>query len=57
MTSLGVAATNLMNAARIREKISDRGYFECDGVDSMSSGSLPSALGDTWHHGLPIRLR
>ena len=37
--------------------LSDKGYHECDGVDSMSGGSLPSDLGDTWHHGRPIRPR
>ena len=32
----------------------NRGYCECDGVDSMSRDSLSSDLGDTWHRGPPI---
>ena len=55
--SLGEAATNLMNDVRIREIFINRGYCECDGVDSMSSCSLSSDLGDTWHHGPPTSPR
>ena len=54
VTSLGDAATNLRNDARIREIFMDKGYSECDGVDSMSSGSMSSGLGDTWRQGLPV---
>ena len=57
VTSLGEAATNLMNDARTREIFSGKGYCECDGVDSMSNDSLSSDPGDTWHRGPPIRPR
>ena len=57
VTSLGVAATNMMIDAREREIFSDKVNYERHGVDSMSRGSLPSDLGDTWHHGPPKRPR
>ena len=40
-----------MNDVRIREIFINRGYCECDGVDSMSRCILSSDLGDTWYHG------
>ena len=52
VTSLGVAAANLMKDARVREIFSGKGYYECDDVDSMPSDRLSSDLDDTWHHGL-----
>ena len=53
MSSLGDAATNLINDVRVREIFINRGYCECDDLDSMSSGSMSPDLGDTWHQGLP----
>ena len=43
--------------ARIRGIFSGQGFHECDDVDSMPSDRLSSDLGDTWHHGPPIRPR
>ena len=57
VTSLGEAGTNLMNDVRIREIFINKGYCECDSVDSMSRGSLSSDLGDTWYHGPPMSER
>ena len=46
-----------MKDARIREFFSGKNYYECDDVNSMPSDRLSSDLGDTWHHGPPIRPR
>ena len=53
VTSLGVAATNLMNDVKIIDIFFNSAYCECDGVDL----SLSSDLGDTWYHGPPISPR
>ena len=54
VTSLGEAATTLMDDARIRETFGDRGYSERDDIDSMSSGSMSPDLSDMWHQGPPM---
>ena len=51
VSSPGEAATNLMNDARIRDIFINRGYCECDNLNSMSSGSMSPDLGDTGHQG------
>ena len=38
----------------IRQLFITRGHSERDDIDSMSSGSMPPDLGDTWHQGLPM---
>ena len=38
----------------IRQLFITRGHSERDDIDSMSSGSVPPDLGDTWHQGLPM---
>ena len=53
VTSLGVAATNLMNDVKIIDIFFNSAYCECDGVDL----SLSSDLGDTWYHGPPVSPR
>ena len=54
VSSLGEAAANLMNDARLREIFISRGYCECDDLDSMSSGSMSPDLGDTGDQGTSL---
>ena len=54
VSSLGEAATNLMNGVRIRDIIINRGYCQCDDLASMSSGSMSPDLGGTGHPGTSL---
>ena len=53
VSSLGVAAANLMNDVRIREIFINRRFCECDDQNSMSSGSMSPDLEEHGIKGSP----
>ena len=45
----GVGPDCAVAKRRTRKKKKNRGYCECDDLDSLSSGRMSLDLGDTWH--------
>ena len=50
----GEAVMSLVSENKIRQLFITRDHSERDGIDSMSSGSMSSVLGEMWRQGYPV---